>query len=142
MTDPRPVTGFHHVALGARDFDRTIAFYTGVLGLRPKVAWGEAPHRAAMLDAGDRTYLEVFERPDAPPPPEGEGAILHFALRTDDTDGVLERARASGAEVTMQPRSVDIPNTQAGVPSALPIRIAFFLGPDGEVVELFQNAAT
>ncbi len=132
--------GFHHVAIRARDFNASVAFYTQVLGFVPTVAWGEAPKRATMLDTGDGNYLEIFERPDqAPPPADAEGAILHFAIRTDNTDAALARAREAGVTVTMEPRDVDIPNTCPARPSPLPVRIAFFKGPDGELIELFQN---
>jgi len=133
------IQGFHHVAIRARDFDKSVEFYTNVLGFTPKIAWKAAPDRAIMLDTGDGNYLEIFERPDQPPVDQ-ENAILHFALRTDDTDALLEKARAAGCPVTMEPRSLDIPDTIADRP--VPVRIAFFQGPDGEVVELFQNELT
>ncbi|MFW5841610.1 MAG: VOC family protein, partial [Planctomycetota bacterium] len=38
--------GFHHVALRSADFDRSIGFYTKVLGMTPAVAWGEGDNRA------------------------------------------------------------------------------------------------
>ncbi len=132
--------GFHHVAIRARDFDRSVNFYTDVLGFAPRIAWGEAPARAIMLDTGDGNYLEIFERPDQAPPPETEHAILHFALRTDDTDAAVKLARDAGCEVTMEPKDVDIPTTLG--PHPVPVRIAFFKGPDGEVVELFENEVT
>jgi predicted enzyme related to lactoylglutathione lyase len=88
-----------------------------------------------MLDTGDGNYLEVFAgakhaEGEAIP----EGAIIHFALRTDDCDAAVEKVRALGAEITMEPKSLAI----FGEPP-IPIRIAFFRGPGGEIVELFQN---
>ncbi|MFA9478289.1 VOC family protein [Phycisphaerales bacterium AB-hyl4] len=136
------ITGFHHVAIRVRDFDRSVAFYTEVLGFKPKIAWQDAPKRAIMLDTGDGNYLEIFERPEQAPPPADEGAILHFALRTDDTDAVLEKARAAGCQVTMEPKAVDIPNKLPGVETPVPVRIAFVKGPEGEIVEFFQNELT
>lgn len=133
--------GFHHLAIRVRDFDRSVRFYTDVLGCTEKIAWGDAPHRAVMLDLGDGNYLELFERPDQPPPaPEQEGLLLHLALRTDRVDEAIERVRAAGAQVTMEPKSVDIPTTNGLGP--VPVRIAFFKGPDGEVIEFFQNELT
>jgi catechol 2,3-dioxygenase-like lactoylglutathione lyase family enzyme len=127
--------GFHHVAIRVVDFERTLKFYTEALGFRKAVEWGEGERRACMLDTGDGNYLEVFAGAKrAPGEPAPEGAIIHFALRTDDCDAALERARAAGAQVTMEPKDLAV----FGDPP-IPIRIAFFKGPDGEVVELFQN---
>jgi glyoxylase I family protein len=118
-----------------KDFDASVRFYTATLGFREKISWGEGAKRAIMLDTGDGNYLELFAGgADAPKP---EGAILHFALRTDDCDAALARARAAGAEVTMEPKSVEIPSTP---PTA--VRIAFCRGPDGEIIEFFQNRTT
>ncbi len=128
--------GFHRVAIRARDFDATIRFYTEALGFKEKIAWGEGDGRAVMLDTGDGNYLEVFAGGSDGPKPEG--AILHFALRTDDCDTALERARAAGAEVTMEPKDIDIPSR----PGPTPVRIAFCKGPDGEIIEFFQNEQT
>jgi glyoxylase I family protein len=121
------------VAIRTADFDRSLAFYTGVLGLEVKVSWGEAPERAVMVHAGDARYVEIFERGEAFE--AGEGTILHFALRTDDSAGMLEVVRGAGMEITMETTDVDI-QSPTGV---VPVRIAFFKGPDGEVIELFQN---
>lgn len=132
--------GLHHVAINSRDFDKSVAFYTEVLGFEPKLAWGEPPKRAIMLDTGQRNYLEIFEKPDLPPIDDSNPGVIHFAVRTDDTDKALEAARAQGCEVTMEPKSVDIAATIGTNPT--PVRIAFFKGPDGEHVELFQNELT
>ena len=86
-----------------------------------------------MLDAGSGNYLEVFERAENASP--AEATILHFALRTDDCAAILEKARAAGAEVTMETTDLTI-DSNAG---PIPVRIAFFKGPDGEVIELFEN---
>lgn len=59
--------GFHHVAIRARDFDKSVGFYTDVMGFRRKIGWGQKPGRAVMLDVGDGNYLEIFERPEQAP---------------------------------------------------------------------------
>jgi glyoxylase I family protein len=128
--------GFHHVAIRAHDFDASVRFYTQALGFVEKVRWGDGPKRAIMLDAGDSNYLEIFANGTAEPKPEG--AILHFALRTTDCDAALARARAAGAQVTMEPKDIDLAST----PGPTAIRIAFCKGPDGELIEFFQNQTT
>jgi glyoxylase I family protein len=130
--------GFHHVAIRASDFERTLRFYTEGLGCRPAVRWGEADRRAALLDTGDGNYMEVFAGGKrAPGEPVPEGAVLHFAFRTTDCDTAIERARAAGATVTMEPRTIDLESEPR-----ISIRIAFCQGPDGEVIEFFQNDQT
>ncbi len=126
--------GFHHVAIQTASWDRSLAFWQEAFGFSLAVQWGEAPRRACMLDTGDGNYLEIFERDPRPEGSPSEAAILHFCLRTDDCDAALERARAAGAEITKEPASLAV----FGDPP-IPIRIAFFKGPDGEICELFQN---
>jgi glyoxylase I family protein len=127
--------GFHHIAMRVQDFDASLKFYIEGLGFAPKAAWGQGDRRAAMLDTGDGNYLELFAGGQDGPKPEG--AVVHFALRTTDVDGAIERARAAGAEVTIEPKDVTIASNPP-----LPARIAFCKGPDGEVIEFFQNELT
>jgi glyoxylase I family protein len=133
--------GFHHIALRASSLDASVRFYVDGLGFTEKVAWGQGDGRAVMLDTGDGNYLEVFaggtraaEPLPAKPP---AGVLFHLALRTDDCDAAVARARKAGARITVEPKDVDlqsVPVTRA--------RIAFCTGPDGETIEFFQNATT
>lgn len=127
------ISGFHHTAIRSAEFAASVAFYKQVLGLTEKITWGEPGTRAVMLDAGDGNYVEIFER-EALTPSE-DVAILHFAFRTDDCVAMIERVRAAGATVTMEPTEITIPSSIGPVP----VKIAFFKGPSGEIVELFEN---
>lgn len=126
------ITGFHHTAIRSANFDASVAFYLEVLGMQTKITWGVKPERAIMIDAGDGNYVEIFERAEFEPV---EGSILHFALRTDDCSAILEKVRAVGMEITMEPKAVNIP-ANVGI---VPVKIAFFKGPSGEIIELFEN---
>jgi len=127
--------GFHHVFMKVRDLDKSIKFYTEGLGFVEKFSWGEAPNRMVLLDTGDGNYFEISQ--GDPNQTHEDGAFQHIALRTDDCDAAIEAARAAGAEVTIEPRDVTL---DAGV--TLQLRIAFFKGPDGEVIEFFQDEQT
>ncbi len=132
------ITGFHHVCVKTRDWERTMRFYCEVLGCQEKVAWRSAPERAVMLDAGGGNYVEVFE--DLAYTPTANGSILHFAVRTNEVDELAKRVRAFGAKITVEPKNVTIPNHTALGP--VPVRIFFCEGPNGEIVEFLQNELT
>jgi glyoxylase I family protein len=112
--------GFHHVAIRAYDWDKSVKFYMEALGFEEKIRWGEGPERGIMLDTGDGNYLEIFANGSGEPKPEG--CIIHFALRTDDCDAAVERARAAGAVITTEPKDVVIQSNRnrlrCGWPSA------------------------
>jgi glyoxylase I family protein len=127
--------GFHHVAMRVADFDATVNFYKDILGFREFRAWGQGDKRAIMMDTGDGGCLEVFA--GGPKADDGNakggGVMTHFCLRTDDIDATVERIRQAGAEITVEPKNVDIPSDPI-----LPVRLAFFKGPAGEIVELVK----
>ncbi|MDF3131208.1 VOC family protein [Kiritimatiellaeota bacterium B1221] len=129
------ITGFHHTAIKVADFELCLAFYKA-LGIETARSWGESPKRAAMLDAGDGNYIEVFEGGDADA--ASEARMIHFALRTPDTDAAHAAALAAGATEKMAPKDVEIPSHQG----PLPVRISFVISPTGEIVEFFQNELT
>jgi glyoxylase I family protein len=132
--------GFHHVCVKTRDWDRTLRFYQETLGCTAKIAWniGGSGPRATMLDTGDGNYIEVFEILDYVPAPNG--SIVHFALRTTRLDEVAARVRAAGMKITVEPKDVNIATTNGA--GTVPVRLFFCEGPNGEVIEFFQNTLT
>jgi len=136
-TSQPTIQGFHHVALRVADFDRSVAFYCELLDFTMKVQWGEAPQRIAMLETADGNYLELFERPSQPKATE-EGQFFHLCFRTDQLDAMVERVRAGGAKITVEPKDLDLDST----PFRYTPRLTFFEGPDGEVIEFLQNDQT
>lgn len=138
-------SGFHHVAIRARDFDATLRFYTEGLGcsVRYRFSVPERIDRAAFLDMGDGHFIEVFgsgstvqsegrrRRPDEEPT---EGALLHFCLRVTDVEAAYARALAAGATARIPPRTAQL----GGEPPA-EVRIAFVTGLNGEVIEFLNS---
>ena len=126
--------GFHHLSMKVKDLEKSIKFYKE-LGFIEKVSWGEAPKKTVLLDTGDGNYFEISQ--SEPGQVWDEGVFRHIALRADDCSDALELARKLGAEVTVETRDVTLKSDPP-----MPIRIAFFKGPDGELIELFQNEHT
>ena len=127
--------GFHHVSMRVRDLDTSLKFYTEGLGFVERFSWGQAQQRTVLLDTGDGNYFEISQ--GNPQQVYEDGAFHHIALRADDCDAAIEAARAAGAKVTLEPRDVKLSTNPP-----LQLRIAFFKGPDGEVIELFQDEQT
>ena len=117
-----------------KDLERSIKFYKA-LGFTEKVSWGEAPKKTVLMDTGDGNYFEISQGESRPF--DELGVFRHIALRADDCAAAVELARKAGAEITVETKDV---NLRSSTP--IPIRIAFFKGPDGELVELFQNEHT
>lgn len=127
------IKGLHHVSLkpvGRAEFEKTKAFYQQILGLSVVREWGEGDACAAMLSTGN-SLLEISAAGTGQFP---AGMIHHYALAVENVDGVVEAVRRAGCRVTMEP-------TDKVLPSEPPyaIRIAFFEGPCGECVELFEE---
>lgn len=128
------ICGIHHVALkcdGTAEFDKTLHFYQDVLGLEPVRSWGEGENAGAMLSTGDG-LLEIFASGRKLP----QGAIRHFALRTERVDDCVAAVRAAGYPITVEPKDIVIASNPP-----FPARIAFCTGPMGEEIEFFQERA-
>ena len=141
----------HHIALRSRDFDRSVAFYTDVIGLKPLLGFKlkDGAQRVLILAMGDEARLEIFEEPDLPEA-EGDPILTHLCFRSDDCRADLDRVRALGYEVTAEANTIELENWAAEnaawagscAPASVPVTFGFFKGPDGETLEFFENAHT
>ncbi len=127
------VRGIHHIALkpvGEAAFLKTLAFYRDLFGFSLVRSWGEGDTSGAMLSFGEGC-MELFASGEEEKP---QGAIYHVAFRVTNVDALVERIRAAGYPVTVEPKDVCIPSAPP-----LEARIAFVLGPCGEEIELFSE---
>jgi len=125
------INGFHHLAMEVENLDESIRFYTEILGFSKHLEFSGENRRIVLVDAGNGNFMELYEGRTKQ---SGDGSILHFAFRTDDCDPIVERVREYGSKITIEPKDVELQSDPV-----YPIRIAFFEGPDGEVIELFQE---
>ena len=130
------VKGFHHIAIKATDFDKSVDFYKA-LGLVPKISWGEGDSRAVMMDMGDGALIEIFAagtKREATADTINEH-WLHLALKTDDVQGIYKTAISAGATPRTEPITVAPENASP----AIRMEVAFVYGPDGEIIEFFNE---
>lgn len=93
------ITGLHHITLVCADAQRTVDFYTGVLGLKfIKQTVNFDDPGSYHIYFGDEvgspgTAVTFFEWRGAPKGHFGIGGTHHFALRVADYDGLLKWKR-------------------------------------------------
>jgi catechol 2,3-dioxygenase-like lactoylglutathione lyase family enzyme len=127
-----------HGSLLVSDVERSVRFYTGALGLTevPRPPTFEAPGAWLAIGEGQQLHLVGEGEPgrtrDINPawdPAEiAIGYANHLALRVDDLDAALERAREHGVD-------------PAGEVFARGdgVRRTFVTDPDGHVIELMET---
>lgn len=124
------IKGIHHVCLWCEteeDKQKMKDFYLGALGLSLKREWAGG----AMFDTGCGLIEVFYNRENAV---KTAGAVQHFALETDDVDGIIAKVKEAGYQVTVEPRDGAIPSDPV-----FPIRMAFCVGPVGETIEIFHE---
>ncbi|MCP5024650.1 MAG: VOC family protein [Actinomycetia bacterium] len=147
--------GFNHLALVSSDMERTVDFYTNVLGM-PLVKTLEIPGGAQhfFFDAGNNNSLAFFWFPDAPAAAPGiasagempgvgdivsaHGSMNHvaFDVPADKFDEYVEKLEEKGLEPS---RVLNHDNSETTVSEEMHpgvfVRSVYFRDPDGVVLE-------
>ena len=130
--------GYAHMAIAAKDFDKSLAFYQA-LGLKVYTQWGEGDTRIALLDMRDGSLIELFAKPalnTAQIAGVTEGnPFLHLAFSAQNVDEAYRVALEAGATPLKPPYEVPLPSH----PLRLTLRVAFVIGPSGEELEFFKT---
>lgn len=126
------ILGLHHITLVCADAQRTIDFYTGVLGLRliKKTVNFDDPG-SYHLYFGDGlgrpgSVVTFFEWPVADRGYPGIGGTHHFALQVPDYDGLLQWKR----------RLTDLGLAVDGPLDRNYFKSIYFRDPDGTILEI------
>ncbi len=122
-----------HTMLRVGDLDRSIAFYTDVLGMQliRKSENAEYKYTLAFVGYGDESQGAVIELTynwDQSSYDHGD-AYGHIALETDDIYATCEAIKAKGGQVTREAGPVKGGSTV----------IAFVKDPDGYSIELINK---
>ena len=118
-----------HVGILVSDMDRSITFYTTILGLelRARMRLNEQTE-LAFLRIGDGEIELIHQAGE--PEQRADGVVEHFAFTVTDVAAVLAH---------LKKHNVTLLNQEPWELPAIGCRVAFFRGPDGEKLELFAK---
>ncbi|WP_251357801.1 lactoylglutathione lyase [Kangiella sp. TOML190] len=122
-----------HTMLRVGDLERSIAFYTDVLGMQliRKHDYESGRFTLAFVGYGeekDATVLELTHNWDTQAYNLGEG-FGHLAIAVDDVYKACDKIRAAGGKVTREPGPMKHGTTV----------LAFVEDPDGYKIELLED---
>ncbi|MFZ3171315.1 MAG: VOC family protein [Carboxydocellales bacterium] len=119
---------FSHVGIVVESMEKSVEFYTQVLGCKVHRQHQDESIHFTLLKAGDQE-LELLKFPNDQKE-RTEGVISHIAFFVEDMEKEINRLAELGiALATKEPREV-----LGGM------KIFFFTGPSGESIEFVQSA--
>ncbi|WP_426454823.1 VOC family protein [Paenibacillus sp. S-38] len=120
-----------HIGIMVSDMDASIRFYTEVLGLRlaRRERIENGPELGFLSFPGsERIEIELVGR--GTEGLSGAGIVNHVAFTVSDIEEEIARLQGLGIRLESEGPKIILNG----------VKIAFFLGPDGERLELFQPA--
>ncbi|MCF0259182.1 MAG: VOC family protein [Erysipelotrichaceae bacterium] len=137
----------HHAALrpAPQNFERTLQFYTELLGFKTSARWSRFMEgmetQCAMVHPEDGICLEIFGcgKTDEP----GMGPWQHFCYQVDDGDALIKKLVKAGYQTTDPAGNpVEFVPGREIVVCEDPLmhwRCSFVKGPCGELIEFLQD---
>ena len=122
--------GYHHIGLWVSDTERSLKFYRDVLGGKIKHSFTLAglDKLIYLVDIGG-AVVEIIQRGNGEE--EQNARWAHIALEVSDTNAAYSLAMSGGAISHSEPEDIMLKDKLA--------RIAFVKGPDGEMIEFFEE---
>ncbi|MCI3923089.1 VOC family protein [Paenibacillus sp. TRM 82003] len=120
-----------HIGVMVRDMDESIRFYEEALGMKldRRVAASDTVELAFLTFPGQESIEVELVSGRFDGTLSEHGLVNHVAFTVEDIDAEMERLRGFGVKwIDETPRTI-----------LHGIKIAFFYGPNGERLELFQH---
>lgn len=126
--------GLAHIALFTSDLERSIAFYENLGGVCTMRSQAQKPNwvnQLAMVEIHGFA-LEIVQPGGGDPVNAKNNVFGHIAIEVDSLEDAIAELKVRGIDSFMGGIN-ELPNTFGG------LRNAFFMGPDGEQIELLQK---
>jgi catechol 2,3-dioxygenase-like lactoylglutathione lyase family enzyme len=149
-----PVKNISHIAIGVRDMDAALPFWTDVVGFHISLDATEEFTMDGKLTRRRGVYLREQEGANEPfivldqrltTPYEGEPTPLfqigvhHFGFWVDNIDDIAARASAAGVTIVVAPSLAGVDTPAYGEPSGGRIRSMFVRDPEGNTAQFDQR---
>jgi catechol 2,3-dioxygenase-like lactoylglutathione lyase family enzyme len=150
------VRNVSHIAIGVRDMDRSLPFWTEVVGLHVTLDTEEQLTVGGEVVRRRGVYLREREGPDETfvvldqalsRDPSGEPTKLfalgihHIGFWVDDLDAIAARARSAGVEIVAEASERGADTTTVGEPPGGFVRGMFVRDPEGNVIQFDQRVS-
>lgn len=128
------IEGLGHISLHTTDIEKTVDFYTNVLGFQKieDISHEEADGtlRIVFLLCVD-IILEIIQKPNGKLDGKGDGCFHHLAIQVTGIEEMISILKEEGVVFETE-NYVDLPHMFNGS------KCIFFRGPNGESIELFE----
>ena len=126
------VTDFNHIAINARDFDKTLSFYRDTLGFKQlnTVITEEFSATYLMIPGGSR--IELFDlkgKHRQTEKTDNDVGVRHYAFTVVDVASHARALEEAGVEIVLP--CCDLGNFNA--------RVVLFKDPDGNILEFCED---
>ena len=125
------ITGIGHIAITCQEIDKSLDFYTRVLGLPEafRMSRDDGGLWMVYVKTGGGGFIELFANGDAPPEiADNASGFKHVCLWVDDIEATLHDLQAKGLDV--DPSGIRTGRSKC--------RQYFIADPDGVRIELMQ----
>ena len=151
-----PIRNVSHIAIGVRNVDVSLPFWTEVVGLHVSLdsreeftVEGTVMRRRGVYlrerEGADEPFVVLDEGLTAPyegePKPLFQIGVHHFGFWVDNIDAIAARARAAGTPIVVEPSESGSDTTLYGEPPGGRVRSMFVRDPDGNTVQFDQRVS-